>query len=347
MKALTEQFLKEMPIQLIWFFLTERCQLSCDYCFFKDRMLKQGMRFEMIEQILSKISLHRRYDFILSGGEPLLEWDLLVKTVKAIRQRKQQDSITVQTNGLLIDPFKAEFFSQYRVDLEVSFDGSWEVHKKHRCGMKQDDYQRLLENVALLKKCRVVLRSTMTVHPDEISSIKEHLHYLIAQGIYHIDVHPAFLASWKDADIQKFVQQYEQILLEEKKENQHWVCKSYSVAIKRMLELIILPSGDVLPNWSCLTFSKQEREKASFMYWHQDTFSLKEKEMQEYLKDWHQFFMMKRTYRDLCNFHAQRLLKNIEHNDLQESYQAYRQLCLALQEIDQKFLSCDDYYEAL
>ncbi len=346
MKALTEKFLGEMPVQLIWFFLTERCQLSCDYCFFKDRKFDQTMRFEMIEQILSKISSHRRYDFILSGGEPLLEWDLLTQVVKAIRQRKQQDSITVQTNGLLIDLSKVEFFHQYRVDIEMSFDGSWEVQKEHRHGMRKDEYQNLLEKVVLLKKHQVVLRSTMTVHPDEVFFVHQHLYYLVAQGIDNIDVHPAFLTSWQMEDIQEFVKRYEQIVLEEKKENQHWVCKSYSVAIRRMLELIILPNGDVLPNWSCLTFPKEEREKAYLMQWDQETFVIKEKEMQEYLKDWHQFFMIKRTYRELCNFHAERLLKNINNIDLHQSYQAYQQLCLSLQEIDQKFLSSCDYYEA-
>jgi uncharacterized protein len=101
-------------------FLTERCNLECTYCgegkarsdLQPDISYKASVLIDFLQQA-PDVALH------LYGGEPLLNVPLL----EAILTQVESDSVTVQTNGLLLDRLPEALWEKISL-LSVSLDGS-------------------------------------------------------------------------------------------------------------------------------------------------------------------------------------------------------------------------------
>ena len=82
MSHVIKDFFKKIPIKHVWIFMTENCNLSCDYCFFQDRGQKRNLSFQKVKCLLKELSSDKVYDIVLSGGEPLLVWESVVDIIQ-------------------------------------------------------------------------------------------------------------------------------------------------------------------------------------------------------------------------------------------------------------------------
>lgn len=120
--------------------LTERCNLSCDYC--SVRTLTAGRQGHMSESTaLGAIDfLHAHSGDVdevgigFYGGEPLLNFRLLKRCVRhALRKFGRQGvRFNMTTNGVLMDAAKAAFLADHKVSVRVSVDGPRAVHDRYR-----------------------------------------------------------------------------------------------------------------------------------------------------------------------------------------------------------------------
>lgn len=110
------------------FIPTQKCNLSCLYCYAHNAHAAEDISFESIRCCIdylfsNKGNEEKRVSFI-GGGEPTLKWDLIRKTVKYIDSIKGNTSvqISIATNGTLLTPDMVEFIKNNHIRVSVSFD---------------------------------------------------------------------------------------------------------------------------------------------------------------------------------------------------------------------------------
>ena len=99
-----EQKNKKFKIHYTWIYVTERCNLHCDYCFFR-HMHGREISLDAVEQLFLLFEREETAPstLIFSGGEAFLAKENLFKILNEAHRRFKDTSLHIQTNGLLID----------------------------------------------------------------------------------------------------------------------------------------------------------------------------------------------------------------------------------------------------
>ncbi len=96
----------------MWFHVTFRCNLSCSHCLFECSSSYTGfpdMTTEAATRHATGAAAHGITNFYITGGEPLL-WQPLRDFISQLDSIPETASITLLTNGALIDEGWAAFF---------------------------------------------------------------------------------------------------------------------------------------------------------------------------------------------------------------------------------------------
>ena len=128
--------------------ITERCNLNCDYCYFFNAgddsykghsafisddtvaLLVQRLGQFSREYELQRIAIH------LHGGEPLLmpkaQFEGICEEIRSNLAPVVDLSMTIQTNGMLVDLEWIEIFNRHGLQVGVSLDGAQAHNDAHR-----------------------------------------------------------------------------------------------------------------------------------------------------------------------------------------------------------------------
>ncbi|HEV2739031.1 MAG TPA: radical SAM protein [Candidatus Elarobacter sp.] len=134
------------------FKIAERCNLACSYCYFffgGDESYKQHPPFVLpstidglIAFVLGSIEDHgiRNVRIGFHGGEPLLlkkaRFDEMCERLTEAIGTRCNLSLSVQTNGVLVDSEWVALFQKYGIHAGISFDGPPEFHNTTRITKK-------------------------------------------------------------------------------------------------------------------------------------------------------------------------------------------------------------------
>ncbi len=161
---------------LMILFLTNKCNLSCSACFYRENLNKtKDMDFEQIESIATS-SGKVKYT-LLTGGEPFLRDDL----DKIIELFIQKGNIGINTNGyypIKIHDILRKVLSKkthYDLTVSISIDGFEETHNNMR--KNPHSYQRALDTLRLLlilrkkyKKLSIIINTLIS--PNNIDELE-------------------------------------------------------------------------------------------------------------------------------------------------------------------------------
>jgi len=125
--------------------LTEQCNQRCTYCINSGGYAgeyvhnNKRMTWEIARRCIDYF-LPRTHTGSLSGvgffgGEPLLCWDLIERSVRYVRKSYallKEMPLTVATNVTLLEPRQLDFLVRNDVGLQVSLDGPREIHDAAR-----------------------------------------------------------------------------------------------------------------------------------------------------------------------------------------------------------------------
>ena len=122
--------------------LTYRCNLNCIYCYQKYKT-SQNMTLETAKSVVSReVQLARESNnkdgisFVLFGGEPLLQFNLIKELCAWIWETitDVKIDIFITTNGTLLDDEKKEWFKAHKekINLIMSVDGRNDVQEGNR-----------------------------------------------------------------------------------------------------------------------------------------------------------------------------------------------------------------------
>jgi len=141
-----------------------------------------------------------------SGGEPLLAFDLVRRTVEAAEERARpgtRPAFQLTTNGLLLDARTARFLEEHGVETRVSFDGSRAAQALRGPGT----FVRVRRSLRALRREHPaffgpLVDVAVTVSPAAVAALAASVDTLVGCGVRHITLAPADVPGrkWTPAD---------------------------------------------------------------------------------------------------------------------------------------------------
>jgi len=135
-------------IKSIDLFVTEQCNMNCDYCFHPKTeavlTVDQGKKILDRMKELSPAALQITF----FGGEPLLYPHAVIELAQYARELWPPDkegrhtsTLSISTNGMFFDESVFKKFAELGMAVQVSCDGDEITHTEYRHG----DYKRIIE----------------------------------------------------------------------------------------------------------------------------------------------------------------------------------------------------------
>ncbi len=150
---------KSIKPKFLMLLVTNDCNLNCVYCYRDKHSKIQDMPFEIAEKSLILAGSSKDYFHVqLTGGEPLLNPELIEKIARFIYKKNLPASIGVQTNGVLLDNALINLFKRYKIQVSISIDGPPEIHE-----ILRGKANRVFENLRLLAKSEVPFKVTSVI----------------------------------------------------------------------------------------------------------------------------------------------------------------------------------------
>ena len=181
------------------------CDLRCAYCFAKTGSYggERGvMSFETarsaVDMLVDKSGDRRNLEIDFFGGEPLLAWDTVTRTVDYVREREEdwgkRFRFTLTTNGLALTDERIEYLNREMDNVVLSLDGRSDIHDAvRRTAAGKGSYDAVLPRllrVAASRERDYFVRGTFTSrNPDFVDDL---LH-LADLGFSHLSMEPVVL----------------------------------------------------------------------------------------------------------------------------------------------------------
>lgn len=143
--------------------LTERCNMRCEYCGYRDKYNSEYKPATISDEILKKALLQffkhsiKSEDVYISfyGGEPLIEQDKIKYAVKFCEENHlgQKLNYCITTNGVHLNELFIDFLVQHNFLLIVSLDGPQHIHDRYRKSVNgEDTYSKIINNIKIIKR---------------------------------------------------------------------------------------------------------------------------------------------------------------------------------------------------
>lgn len=225
-----ERFAKmmvESPIKAICLNISHDCNLRCEYCFAAKgdfgcgRML---MPFETakeaIDFLIEKSATRHNLEVDFFGGEPLMNFDVVKKTVEYARSIEEKYNknfrFTITTNGLLLTDDKIDFINREMSNVVLSLDGRKSVNDLLRITPNgKGSYDTIVPKYQQLISKRTdkdyYVRGTFTKHNLDFT---EDVLHMASLGFKHLSIEPVVSDtnldySIRESDLPRVFEEYE------------------------------------------------------------------------------------------------------------------------------------------
>ena len=329
-----KDIIRRLNLSSLWLFVTNRCNLNCGYCFFKDRCKTSKLSLGDVKSILEAYPREKHLNIVISGGEPCYEWGMVESIFKYARVNFINCRLMLETNGIMLDSQRIKFIKKHGVAVELGIDGDFKTTAEHRRGISISKFNRLLGNIDLILKLGIKVSPTMTVHPRQAKKMLGNFQYLASLGLYSIDVHPALFESWTKAYSDDFVSGYKQIVEYDNKNNGSLLNKSYSLPMKLSFDLVVLPEGLILPNWVYLCLCATDRIHYAIGRISNGRILFDREKLLYFLAKYKEFFRKNRSYGELSNYNLEIMYKDIRDKAVKKTLNNYFQIWRAMKEAD-------------
>jgi sulfatase maturation enzyme AslB (radical SAM superfamily) len=176
--------------------LTGRCNLSCSYCYQQHDRTPGAMPWEVARSALDWLlaAARERCTVEFSGGEPLLEFNLLqraVEYVEGVRPANLAIRYAVTSNGTLSTPAILDFLAAHGIVFRLSFDGP-PAAQRFRGRRTFEILDALLERLRRSYPAYLEdrLEVGVTLLAATISTLPAAVRYFIAAGVRCLYVSP-------------------------------------------------------------------------------------------------------------------------------------------------------------
>lgn len=176
----------------VWFHITNQCNLRCTYCYVNKTPKK--MTSEIAKKAVNKIIYSakkyrfKNITFKFAGGEPLLEFEQILRTVDYARDLAKKNKITIDnviiSNGVLLSENICKILKKKKLRLAISIDGLGKYHNYTRIfknGLGSFNFvEKGIKNVL---KYQIPFNVIVTISSKNIDNIPELTKYLLKNKI--------------------------------------------------------------------------------------------------------------------------------------------------------------------
>lgn len=169
------------PIRQIVLSLTGECNFDCSYCYASEQAkdyLSPTQAVKTVELVLKHNNLLAKeapIPFILqfSGGEPLLNWQAIEAVTEYINKNNIPAQLQLQTNGALLDDYKARFLYQNNIGIGVSLDGRPKDNDKQRfCKDGTSAALTAINGLQVLKRNNIACGITCVITEENVAGLE-------------------------------------------------------------------------------------------------------------------------------------------------------------------------------
>lgn len=133
---------------------TRGCNFGCIYCYEQDRpnvLMNEQTEKAIVKFVCSNSNL-KRLSVVWYGGEPLLNFDSMVRLTKMFKQLNIEYSAKIVSNGYLLTKEKADLMKDLAIrNIQITFDGSEKIHNQRRFLLGgQPTYRKIMDNLKYL-----------------------------------------------------------------------------------------------------------------------------------------------------------------------------------------------------
>ena len=204
------------------------CNLRCEYCF-ADGGTYNGAAENMsldvarkaIDMIVSKSANRHNLEVDFFGGEPLLNFDVVKKTVEYARSIEKAHNknfrFTITTNAMLLNDEIIDFFNKEMYNVVVSIDGRRSVHDcVRKTASGKGSFDTAIKNALRFKQLRkgqYYIRGTYTALNKDFS---QDVLFLNDLGFDQLSIEPVVLPenhrlAIKKEDIEQLKAEYDKL----------------------------------------------------------------------------------------------------------------------------------------
>jgi uncharacterized protein len=201
------------PIRHLELFITENCNLKCEYCF-ASGMEKKNISDELARKAVDFLFENSKGEsfVILSfwGGEPFLRFTMIKKLVmyslEVAKKEKREIRFSIPTNATLLDEEILDFVQEYKISISLSIDGNEFSQSFRKTVDGKSSFPVIIEKLELIrqKSLNHSLFIRKTVSPSTVGNLYEDIIFFMDQGFKHIAFSPVMEEKWSSKDFQIF-----------------------------------------------------------------------------------------------------------------------------------------------
>lgn len=187
--------------------LGEACNFFCFYC--PQRRGKNKLTIAAIRRFLDFLDPRLAEEVWLGfyGGEPLLHWPLIEKTVNhAQRCQERRFRFALSSNGSLLRKEHVLFFREHRFALGLSYDG---LAQGYRDADSVAAVEKALAMLLRLYPEGYTVNSVFT--PRTVALLAPSMEKLMRQGHRHLRISLDLTCAWPDSALEEYKRQLEHL----------------------------------------------------------------------------------------------------------------------------------------
>lgn len=170
MKSIIEQQTTEMaPLKMLGLIVTGDCNFRCVYCYASEHK-KDHMDFSTAKKALDIAAQSgAAFTLQLTGGEPLLNFELIQEILVYVKSNKINAIPQIQTNASLLNDYKARFLKEYGCAIGVSLDGKPATNDRLRkLADGSGASKQILHGLSVLRENNIACGLTCVVTNDNV-----------------------------------------------------------------------------------------------------------------------------------------------------------------------------------
>jgi len=196
-----QKTLEEPAINILYLLLSDACNIRCRYCYFLAPM-PRGYQFSVMKKEFAIRALdlfarcvkrsiakgHPEQHIVIYGGEPTLNKEVLLEALKHIDALKEKEllpkavSVTVNTNGILLDEEILAQCKASRAVVAISIDGPKEIHDQMRVySSGKGTFDEVIRSFRLAQQKGVKTGICVTIHRHNLFRMEEIVHWLVSE----------------------------------------------------------------------------------------------------------------------------------------------------------------------
>jgi len=187
-----------LPGPLFIILLTERCNLSCKYCFSDSEPSRtEEMPWETVKQIIDLIITYPYENLTIefAGGEPLLKLDLIEKAIAYARTLAHGKTLRfiLQTNGTLLNAERLQRIKALNIEFSLSIDGDKSCNDMTRqYPSHKGSHKNILNGITIAQKNGVDFGIICVVSQANFKKITSIAKYFSSLGFSNVKFNPIF-----------------------------------------------------------------------------------------------------------------------------------------------------------